>query len=422
MKQIISPLRGTRDFYPEDKTRHQWLYQKFRQVSASFGYLEYEVPYLEKLELYAAKSGEELVKQQAFVFLDKSGEEIVLRPELTPSLARMVAQRQNELTFPLRWWAYGPIWRYEKPGKGRSREFFQWNIDLIGANSPEADAEMVAICAVLFKSLGLKPEQVQILVSDRRLTTSALIEMEIPETLHGKVFKLIDKLDKLPADSWKEYGETIGLKTDKISHLKSFLMDNSRWQKSPGLVRFFKALDILGVGEYVRFDPKIVRGLDYYTGIVFEAYDLDGGRAIMGGGRYDNLVEDVGGEPLPSVGFAMGDVMLSIVLEKYNLLPILELHNKTVLMTVFSDELIESSINFATQLRDNGIEVISYPEVEKLQKQLKFADRMKIHFAVIIGPDELENQTVVIKDLINHTQEVVKRDSAVNKIQKLLAK
>ncbi len=422
MKQIISPLRGTRDFYPEDKARHQWLYQKFRQVSTSFGYLEYEVPYLEKLELYAAKSGEELVKQQAFVFLDKGGEEIALRPELTPSLARMVAQRQNELSFPLKWWAYGPIWRYEKPGKGRSREFFQWNIDLIGANSPEADAEMVAICAVLFKSLGLKPEQVQILVSDRRLTTSALIEMQIPETLHDKVFKLIDKLDKLTPESWNDYGETIGLTTDKISRLKSFLMDNSSWQRSPELVRFFKALDILGVGEYVKFDPKIVRGLDYYTGIVFEAYDLDGGRAIMGGGRYDNLVEDVGGEPLPSVGFAMGDVMLSIVLEKYNLFPVLEPYKNTVLMTVFNDELIESSLSFSAHLRNNGIEVINYPEVEKLQKQLKFADRMKIHFVVILGPDELANQTVVVKDLINHNQEVLNRDSAIKEIQKLLAK
>ncbi len=160
MEKIIPSVKGTRDFYPEEMAIRSWLYQTLREVSESFGYQEYDGPFLEKIDLYAAKSGEELVKEQAFVFPDRGGDLITLRPELTPSLARMVAQRQRQLTFPLRWWSFGPFWRYERPQKGRTREFFQWNIDLIGANSPESDAELVAICVAFFKKNRFEPDQV----------------------------------------------------------------------------------------------------------------------------------------------------------------------------------------------------------------------------------------------------------------------
>lgn len=421
MRKVISSVRGTRDFYPEDKARHQWLYQKFSEVSKAFGYQEYEVPYIEKLELYAAKSGEELVKQQAFVFKDKGGEEIALRPELTPSLARMIAQRQAELVFPLRWWAFGPIWRYEKPGKGRSREFFQWNIDMIGVNSPEADAELVAICAKLFKSVGLRSDQVQILINDRRLTTQTFSSIGIPNEKYEKAFKLIDRFDKLSPDNWDAYGIECGFSKKEIDKLKNSLHEKESWQKSPEMIRFFNALSIIGVSEYVRFDPKIVRGLDYYTGIVCEAYDLEGGRAIMGGGHYDNLVEDVGGAPLPGVGFAMGDVMLSIVLEKYGLMPSPPAYGKTVLVTVFNTDTYEASLNFSNKLRSADIDTIIYPEIEKLQKQLKYADRLKIRYVVIIGPDELQNGEFVLKDLVSHVQHIFKLDSEFEEFRKILA-
>lgn len=422
MKNIISSVRGTRDFYPNEKAKHNWLYSKFNLVSQAFGYQEYEVPYIEKLELYAAKSGEELVKQQAFVFQDKSGEDIALRPELTPSLARMIAQRQNELTFPLRWWAFGPIWRYEKPGKGRSREFFQWNIDMIGAESPEADAELVAICAAFFQSVGLKPGQVVILVNDRKLTTKLLTKFGVEEQHFNPALKLIDRYDKLPFEDWVVYGEEIGLSQKTIEMLKESLDQKNGWKDSPKLVRFYDALRNLGVNDFVHFDPKIVRGLDYYTGIVFEAYDVEGGRAIMGGGRYDNLVADVGGAPLPGVGFAMGDVMLSIVLEKYGLMPDFEPYKNTILMTLFDEASIGSSLDFAKELRMQGVQVITYPGLEKLQKQLKYADRIKIRYAIIIGPDEIQNNQVVIKHLDTHDQFIFKKDEAVIEIIRLLAK
>ncbi len=179
MKTSIQSVKGTREFYPREMSVRHWIYSLVEDVSKSFGYAEYDGPFLERIDLYAAKSGEELVKEQAFVFADRGGDLITLRPELTPSLARMVAKRQNELVFPLRWWSFGPFWRYEKPQKGRTREFFQWNIDMIGVDSPEGDAELVAICAAVVKKAGLLPDQVKIIINHRKLMESKLEEIGI---------------------------------------------------------------------------------------------------------------------------------------------------------------------------------------------------------------------------------------------------
>ena len=421
MRQIISSLKGTRDFYPADKFKQNWLLQQIRVVSESFGYQEYEVPYLEKLELFAAKSGEELVKKQSFVFQDRDGEEITLRPELTPSLARMVAQRQSELAYPMRWWAFGPIWRYERPQKGRSREFFQWNIDLIGINSPEADAELLAIAADFFKSIGLTPDQVKIKINDRRLMYKLLREIGVPEEKTSDVLHLIDRKDKLTVPAWEEMANSLGMEQGVIPKLKGVLVDNELWKHSEELTRCFTALDTLKVREYVIYDPKVIRGLDYYTGIVFEAFDLDGGRAILGGGHYDNLVEDVGGSSLPGVGFAMGDVMISIILEKYGLLPQGENPPADVMVSVFEAGTMQESLKISSELRKMGIRTICYPEIAKLPKQLKFADRMGIRFVVIIGPDEIQNGSAVLKDLKNGEQNSLKMDKITSEIKKILA-
>jgi histidyl-tRNA synthetase len=322
MKTMIQAVRGTRDFYPEEMAVRTWLYRQIRQVSESFGYQEYEGPFLEKIDLYAAKSGEELVKEQSYVFPDRDNNLITLRPELTPTLARMVAQRQNELAYPLRWWSFGPFWRYEKPQKGRTREFFQWNIDMIGPDSPEADAELVAISATLFKKVGLGSDQVCIFVNDRRLMDREMAGLGVPVEKRGEVFRLIDKRDKMSAQAWADFAHEMGLSDEQHQKLIALLENKEAWQRSPELVRFFKAIDALGVRDYVRYETGVIRGLQYYTGTVFEAFEITGqGRAVFGGGRYDNLVGDVGGQPVSAVGFAMGDVMLSIVLKDHGLLP-----------------------------------------------------------------------------------------------------
>jgi histidyl-tRNA synthetase len=422
MKTLIQSVKGTRDFYPEEMAVRAWIYRQIRKVAESFGYQEYEGPFLEKIDLYAAKSGEELVKEQSYVFPDRGGDLITLRPELTPTLARMVAQRQKELAFPLRWWSFGPFWRYERPQKGRSREFFQWNIDLIGPDAPEADAELVAISATFFRQVGLGPDQVAICVNDRRLMDAEVAKLGVPAERKGEIFRLIDRRDKLSPAAWEAYAQELGLNDDQLARLKALLADKDVWQNYPSMQRFFKAIDALGVRDYIRFDPGVIRGLEYYTGTVFEAYEITGqGRAVFGGGRYDNLVGDVGGEPVSAVGYAMGDVMLIIVLRDHGLLPELAVNPAPVLVTVFDESRLVSAFSLAAQLRQAGIPTACYPEPAKLQKQLKYADRLGFRFVILAGPDEDARGEVTVKDLKARTQATIPADSAAAAIRQMLA-
>ncbi len=424
MKQIIQPLKGTRDFYPEVMAARTWLYNLLREVSESFGYQEYDGPFLEPLALYAAKSGEELVKEQSFVFPDRGGDLITLRPELTPSLARMVAQHQRQLVYPLRWWSFGPFWRYERPQKGRTREFFQWNVDLLGIDSPEADAELVTIIATLFQKAGLSPEEVVILVNNRRLLDAELTAAGVLDEQKPSVLRWIDRRDKLNPADWEAYASEIGLHSQQVEAIKTTLGDTELWRKSDELVRLFAAVQALGTAAYIKYDPGIVRGLDYYTGTVFEAYEIRGDvrRAVLGGGRYNNLLADVGGEPLPGVGFAMGDVVITLILEARGLIPPAANANPAnVLVTVFDPELQPASLSLAAALRQAGLRVNCYPEPAKLPKQFKYADRLGIRVAAVIGPDEAANSQVTIKDLQQGTQQTINRSDAAAQIQKILS-
>jgi histidyl-tRNA synthetase len=424
MKNIINSVKGTVDFYPELMAYRTWMYNHLRVVSESFGYQEYEGPIIEPLELYAAKSGDELVKKQSFVFEDRGGNMVTLRPELTPTLARMVAAQQNELVFPLRWWSYGPMWRYERPQKGRTREFFQWNIDLIGVDSPEADAELAAVGASLLQQLGLEPNQVKILVNNRRLVDSELASIGVPPEMRPEIFRLIDRRDKMPSEAWEANGREIGLSPNQYEELCALLENIDLWLKSEELVRFFEAMEAMGLREYVRYAPEVIRGLDYYTGTVFEARDFDGEfRAIFGGGRYDNLVGAVGGHPLPGVGFAMGDKVIELVLQKFQRRPVpADLIEAPVLVTVFSAELMNKSFALANELRQSGLKVAVYPVADKLSKQLKYADRIGSRIAVVLGPDELEKGVMQVKDLRSREQVDVVRREAAETVRRMLVK
>ena len=424
MKNIIQSVKGTREFYPPEMALRNWLYEHLCQVSRSFGYQEYDGPFLESIDLYAAKSGEELVKEQSFVFPDRGGNLITLRPELTPSLARMVAQRQSQLVYPLRWWSFGPFWRYEKPQKGRTREFFQWNIDLIGVDSPEGDAELIAIAAEFFKVVGLSSNQVKIMVNDRRLVNVQLTKLGVQDSdQKHKVLGLIDRKDKLPQVEWEAYVLESGFSLSQMEGLKSLLDDKQGYQQSAEMLRLFAALKALGVEEYVVYDARIVRGLDYYTGTVFEARDVsESARAILGGGHYDNLVEDVGGSPLPAVGFAMGDVVLPLILEQFGKLPELELTPADFLVTVFDQECLAYSFAIAAQLRANGIAAAVYPEAAKIGKQFKYADRLGVPFVIVAGPEEREQQAVQVKNLKSGGQQLVSLKDLVSLARTLLAR
>ena len=422
MASKIQTVKGTREFYPEEMALRNFIYDKVRAAARAFGYQEYDGPFIEPIDLYAAKSGEELVKKQSFTFEDRGGDFVTLRPELTPSLARMIAAKQGELTFPARWWSFGPFWRYEQPQKGRSREFFQWNIDMLGVSSPEADAEIIAVGATFLRSVGLNPEQATVYVNNRRLMDSEFDALGIAVEKRMDVSNLVDRRSKMEPAKWDTYALEVGLNQGQLTGLKDILGNFDLWKKSDELVRLFAALEALGIKEYIKFDPNIMRGLLYYTGTVFEAFETSGSvkRAILGGGRYDNLLADVGGQPLSGVGFAMGDVVMGIILQEKGLLPEYIPSPAPVLVTVFEEKLLSESYSLATELRNAGINVVCYPEPAKLQKQFKFADKMKTQIVLTLGPDEVANEQVAVKNLINGEQITVKREAIVKSIQELL--
>lgn len=422
MASKIQSVKGTREFYPEQMFLRNFIYEKVRLASQAFGYQEWDAPFIETIDLYAAKSGEELVKKQSFTFQDRGGEYVTLRPELTPSLARMIAAKQGELTYPLRWWSFGPFWRYEQPQKGRSREFFQWNIDLLGVDSPLADAELIAVAATFLRSVGLTPQLATIFVNNRRLMDSEFDALDILPEKRLDVSNLVDRRSKMEPVKWDAYALELGLTQTQVDGLKDILGNFELWKKSDELVRLFAALEALGVKEYVKFDPNIMRGLLYYTGTVFEAFETSGSlkRAILGGGRYDNLLADVGGQPLAAVGFAMGDVVMGIILQENNLLPEFVPTPASVLVTVFDENMWMKSFELATQLRSAKLNVMVYPEPVKLQKQFKFADRMKMKIALTVGPDEAANDQVAVKNLVNGEQVTVEREAVVDVVKKLL--
>ncbi len=420
-KNVIRSVKGTRDYYPEVMGARIWLYDKLRKVSEAFGYSEYEGPILESFDLYIAKSSQEIVEKQSYVFEDRGGDKLILRPELTPTLARMVAARQPQLTFPLRWWSFGPFWRYERPQKGRTREFFQWNIDMIGDDSPEADAELIAIAATFLKEVGLKPDEVQILVNNRKLMDTQLARIGIAPENRPDVFNLIDRRDKMGQEGWLAYAAELGLTTKQIEQITVLIQDEDLWQQSDELARMFKSLEAYGISEYVRFAPHIIRGLVYYTGTVFEAWDTSGEyRAIFGGGRYDNLVGDVGGEPVGGVGFAVGDLIITLILEQYGRLPVFGNTPAPVFLTLFDESLLNQSLDLAVKLRQAGIKVTSQLSADKLGKQFKYADRIGAKLALVLGPDEAAQGTVTIKVFASGEQETLSQDILVKRLTELL--
>jgi histidyl-tRNA synthetase len=311
----------------------------------------------------------------------------------------------------------------KKGAHARTREFFQWNIDLIGSDSPTADAELVAIVAYFFKAVGLSSEQAQILVNNRYLMESELARFGIQGEFLKEVFRLIDRRDKLSIPKWEAYAGELGLDAQQIDQLQGLLEDQVLWQKSQALQGFFPAVEALGVSDYVKFAPQIIRGLDYYTGTVFEAQAVKGEvrRAILGGGRYDNLLSDVGGDKIPATGFAMGDLVITLVLEELGLIPEnIKSPPASVLVTVFNEDTMGESLSLAKELRDAGLKVACYPQADKLGKQLKYGDRTGIKIAVLLGPDEIAAREVALKDLGTGSQETVSREQAAGRISQLL--
>ncbi|MCH8968086.1 MAG: histidine--tRNA ligase [Planctomycetes bacterium] len=332
-------VKGTRDFYPEQMARRNWLIGKWREISRRSGFVEYDGPVFEYLELYTDKSGEGIVSE-LYNFEDRGGRKLALRPEMTPTLARMVAARANALPKPIKWFCVPNFFRAERPQRGRLREFWQWNVDIIGTTEEAnnvADAECVMVALDFLREVGFSSEQVEMRISSRTLIAQLLETLGIEAARHAAVYAVLDKRDKMPAEVFVEQINTLGLGEEQRAALLKLgeargpeglamieqLLGGNQPDESPlgRLKRVLGLLKLMKVGDYCVFDPGIIRGLAYYTGIVFEAYSKGTlGRAICGGGRYDNLLKEVGGPPLSGVGFGMGDVIVLDQLEEMGLL------------------------------------------------------------------------------------------------------
>ena len=394
------------------------MFESWRRVSRRYGFLEYDGPPLEPLDLYVEKSGPEIVGQ-LYNFVDKGGREVTLRPEMTPTLARVLADKSKGMAKPIRWFTRPQLFRYERQQRGRLKEHFQLNVDIVGEASPAADAEVLAVAIDVLRDLGLSSDDFAARVNDRRLVTAVLQVIGIDEALRSEALAAIDKWGRMPAEKTKNILLEAGVSSSSVDALLDILEDPSwegleaRFRDEPDVIAAMtplsehrQILQEMGLGDYVVFDFTIVRGLAYYTGIVFELFDRARElRAICGGGRYDRLLELVGGEPLPAVGFGMGDVVLTELLKDRGLLPVAPSAADLYLIWVEEGQR-ELALGWAHRWREAGVRVLYGLKPQGVSKQLKAATRAGARKAVIIGPDEAARSSATVRDLESGTEAV----------------
>jgi histidyl-tRNA synthetase len=416
-----NPVKGTRDFYPPDLRLRNWLFAHWRNVAQSHGFYEYDAPVLESEALYTRKAGEE-VTQQLYCFVDKGDRRVALRPEMTPSLARMVLAQKPVL--PVKWFSIPQCWRYERMTRGRRREHYQWNMDIWGVASEEAEAELICAMVSFFQNVGLTAKDVGIKVNSRQVIGQVLTELGIPADKFAATCVLVDKLEKVPIDAIQDELQALGLDRTVVEKLLTVLTNNSieslksaLGDASPAVQQLERFLDLCqayGIEDWIVLDASVVRGLAYYTGIVFEAFDRKGQlRAIAGGGRYDKLLESFGGEPTPAAGFGFGDAVIVELLKERNILPSFEKStDMDSVVFAMNPELYKVAIQVATKLRAAGQRVDLVLEVDKKPKWVfRHADRIGAKYCFVVGSDEYEMGEVAVKDLAARKQESVKIDS-----------
>jgi histidyl-tRNA synthetase len=427
----IQSVKGTRDFYPEDMAKRNFIADLWKEVSLRNGFAEFDGPIFEYLSMYQLKSGDEIASQ-LFAFEDRGGRMLAIRPEITPTLARMVNQRINTLPRPIKWFSVPRLCRAERPQKGRLREFFQWNIDIIGVDDCLADAEVIFCAVDYLMAAGLTSDDVVVRISSRRLVAALLECFGIEKEGLEKVYSVLDKKSKVPAEVFeKMLAEAIsdGEKRRKVlelmsvktlAELESFAGgDKNAKDAIDELKRLFNYLNIMGIAGFCRFDISIVRGLAYYTGVVFEVYDKSEQlRAICGGGRYDNLLADFGGPKISATGMGMGDCVLGIVLEERGLFKNISEKNKIEYFVTYADEALKSeSLKMVASLRRAGKKADFSYKGGALGKQLKQASAVNAAMCIIVGEEFTQKKQIVVKNMSSGEQQAIGETEFFNNIQ-----
>jgi len=412
MQLKTQPYKGARDFYPEDKRVQKYMFAKMREVCERFGYEEYDAPILEPEELYLAKSSDEIVSEQTYVFTDRGDRRVVIRPEMTPTVSRMVAGRRQELAYPVRWYSIPNLWRYERPQRGRLREHWQLNVDIFGVAGLEAELEMIQIVDGILKSFGAKSKMYTVKLNSRILVNYLMNSvLGLDETAAQTLIRLIDRMHKMSEAEFYGQVELVMGPGKRDSNEYRLLLDFLKvtsvdslapeLQQSDTVQRLKKLVDMLSDVSIhnVVFDPTLMRGFDYYTDIVFEVFDNnpDNNRSMFGGGRYDGLVGMFGVEPVPTVGFGMGDVTLQNFLESNNLIP--NLRPETELYIAIIGEAQTKAHKVIKELREMHMNVFVDYTGRKVDKQLKSALKKSSKYIVFIGDNELKSEQYVLRNL-----------------------
>lgn len=405
------PYKGTRDFYPEDMRRRDYIFGTWRRIVKRYGYEAYDTPILEPLEVYAAKSGQELVNDQTYQFTDRGDRRVAIRPEMTPSVSRMIARRRQEVAYPARWYSIAQFMRYERPQRGREREFWQLNVDIFGANGAAPEAEIIGLGAALLMEFGAKQEMYQIRINNRKVINFMMAQYLGLDTVQAQMMiKLFDRKGKIPHEAFRDQAiEIFGDKTakdglQKIAQLlaaKSMADLPEAIRDSEAVVEvqeLFTQLEAQGI-KNARFDITLMRGLDYYTGTVFEFFDThpENNRSLFGGGRYDGLVGLFGAEPVSAVGMAPGYTMTELFLESHKLLP--DFYSETDLYIVVLPDAEAGAASLAAQLRSEGLNVELDVTARKADKQLKTAIKKRIPYIIFVGESELKTEVYPVKNV-----------------------
>jgi histidyl-tRNA synthetase len=409
------PYKGTRDFYPEDMRIRQWMFGKLREAVGRYGYQEYDGPMLEPFDLYAAKTGEEIVNQQLYWLMDRGERKLAVRPEMTPTLARMVAAKVNELPKPVRWYAIPNLWRYERPQRGRLREHWQLNVDVLGGDPLQADAEILMVALDLMRAFGGE-KHVTIKVNNRRLMDHFFKDvLKLTPEVALATTKALDSRAKIGEEAYAKWLTDLGVSNEQREKMEQFFHapfeEVARQYPCRGvdeLSALFRMMKESGAGDQVAFDATVLRGLDYYTGTVFEIYDVspENRRALFGGGRYDDLLGLFGKTLLSGVGFGMGDVGLQNFLEVHGLLP-QAAPSVDAFVSLPKPELRAKAEEVARALRAQGLRVITPLEAGGFGAQLKQASKHGARFAILFGESELAEGKVLVKDLVKGEQVAV---------------
>lgn len=409
--------KGTRDFYPEDMAVRNWIMDAWRRVSLRNGFQEYDGPIFELLDLYRAKSGEGIVSE-LFHFEDRGGRELAIRPEMTPTLARMVGARANSLSRPIKWFSMPRLCRAERPQRGRLREFFQWNIDVLGLDEVIADAECIYVAVDFFREVGLTPADMVMKINSRSLLSALLLARGFELERHPDIYAALDKRDKLPGDVFAETLQKTTRSPEEqdtllsianaaghtgIDELAAMAAGNESAEREIARLReLFTLLGEMGIGEYCAFDMGVVRGLAYYTGIVFEGFGKgEMQRAICGGGRYDQLLQVLGGPPMTGVGFGTSDVVIEVLLRELGRLPavLAEPPKVDVYLIDAAPELFPVVVRLAGRLRAKGIRAEFSYRRQAIGKQFKAAAASRADRAVIVGQEYVDRQVIAVKEM-----------------------